>query len=306
MKGYARFLRERVEGSVIENTECPEDLRFYPNPFDALAYNGLINDFGFVASFVEVESLDDPYTEDGREYYTEKLRVGPKLQFEEVIERCVNFALLPQNEEGSSSRRIASDETDAKIVSAVDGVQIGTSGDYARIGSSGGGGLISAAGFSTQIGSAGYGSKIACVGEFAQIASDGGWSTINSTGKSSQICSVEAGAKITSAGQSTEVVSVGDDTVITCMGKNTRIVSSGHRVQINCTGDYSRVSCAGNDSVVVCTGLGASARAEKGCWITLAEWLGCTPVRIKTEFVDGERIKPGRFYKLENGEFTWC
>ena len=54
----------------------------------------------------------------------------------------------------------------------------------------------------------------------------------------------------------------------------------------------------GNDSI---------AKAKIGSWITLAEW-NCingvwTPICVKTEKVDGERIKADTFYKLVNGEF---
>ena len=56
--------------------------------------------------------------------------------------------------------------------------------------------------------------------------------------------------------------------------------------------------CAGNESV---------AKAKIGSWITLAEWKKVngvyTPVCVKTEQVDGERIKEDTFYKLENGNF---
>ena len=58
--------------------------------------------------------------------------------------------------------------------------------------------------------------------------------------------------------------------------------------------------CAGNDSI---------AKAKKGSWITLAEWHIDTdgrwkPKCVKTEYVDGERIKEDTWYKLVNGEFT--
>ena len=59
----------------------------------------------------------------------------------------------------------------------------------------------------------------------------------------------------------------------------------------------------------MCAGMESIAKAKKGSWITLAEWEysedhGCNiPVCVKTEQVDGERIKEDTFYKLENGEF---
>ena len=51
-------------------------------------------------------------------------------------------------------------------------------------------------------------------------------------------------------------------------------------------------------------------KAKKGSWITLSEWKydnkkeRCVPVCVKTEFVDGERIKEDVFYKLIDGQFV--
>lgn len=50
-------------------------------------------------------------------------------------------------------------------------------------------------------------------------------------------------------------------------------------------------------------------KAKIGSWITLAEWkyseekMCPVPVCVKTEYVDGKRIKADTWYKLVNGEF---
>ena len=59
--------------------------------------------------------------------------------------------------------------------------------------------------------------------------------------------------------------------------------------------------CAGRDSAV---------KAKKGSWITLAEWYideeskQMKPKCVKTEYVDGERIKEDTWYKLVDGKFV--
>ena len=55
------------------------------------------------------------------------------------------------------------------------------------------------------------------------------------------------------------------------------------------------------------TGNNSIAKAKIGSWITLSKW-DCIdgvwiPICVKTEKVDGERIKADTFYKLVNGEF---
>ena len=62
----------------------------------------------------------------------------------------------------------------------------------------------------------------------------------------------------------------------------------------------------------MCAGVNSIAKAKKGSWITLAEWEYSfkkgryIPICVKTEQVDGERIKEDAFYVLKGGEFTEC
>ena len=83
-------------------------------------------------------------------------------------------------------------------------------------------------------------------------------------------------------------------------GYSAQIGSSGNSAQIESTGEYSVICCAGNNSM---------AKAKKGSWITLSEWKYSKekkrniPVCVKTEYVDGERIKEDTWYRLVDGEF---
>ena len=83
-------------------------------------------------------------------------------------------------------------------------------------------------------------------------------------------------------------------------GDSAQIGSSGDSAKIESTGEYSVICCAGNNSM---------AKAKKGSWITLSEWKYSKekkrniPVCVKTEYVDGERIKEDTWYRLVDGEF---
>lgn len=71
--------------------------------------------------------------------------------------------------------------------------------------------------------------------------------------------------------------------------------------QIGSLGKYSVICCAGNDSI---------AKGKVGSWITLSEWKwndeeqAYIPICVKTEKIDGVKIKADTFYKLQNGEFV--
>ena len=77
--------------------------------------------------------------------------------------------------------------------------------------------------------------------------------------------------------------------------------NGGYYAKINSTCEYSVIMCAGKKS---------AAKAKDGSWITLSEWVydeekGRTiPKCVKTEYVDGTRIKADTWYELIDGEFT--
>lgn len=87
-------------------------------------------------------------------------------------------------------------------------------------------------------------------------------------------------------------------------------VISGNCARIGSSGDSARINCTGEDSVICCAGHGSVVKASVGCWITLAEWKfddakqRHVPVCVKTEYVDGEKIKADTPYMLKNGEFV--
>ncbi|WP_147613035.1 DUF7666 domain-containing protein [Treponema pectinovorum] len=141
------------------------------------------------------------------------------------------------------------------------------------------------------IGSSGIFTQIASSGECAKIGSSGNYETIASSGRYTQIASSGDYAAIAAGGRYTQ---------ITSGGANAQIASSGCGTQIVSTGDDCVICCAGEDS---------KARAKVGSWITLSEWgfseekHKYVPICVKTEYVDGERIKGDTWYVLKYGEF---
>ena len=129
-------------------------------------------------------------------------------------------------------------------------------------------------------------------GDFAQIGSSGDSARIGSSGDS---------AKIGSSGNSAQIGSSGDFA---------RIGSSGDSAKIGSSGDFAQIGSSGKDCVICCAGHNSVVKAKKGSWITLAEWEYSEekeryiPKCVKTEFVDGERIKEDTLYKLIDGEFV--
>ena len=126
------------------------------------------------------------------------------------------------------------------------------------------------------------------------------------------------GAKIGSSGYGAQIGSSGDDAKIGSSGYGAQIGSSGNGAQIGSSGNDAKIGSSGNDAkidstgedcVIMCAGINSVAKASKGSWITLSEWSYSgkkqryIPVCVKTEFVDGEKIKADTYYKLDGGVF---
>lgn len=92
-------------------------------------------------------------------------------------------------------------------------------------------------------------------------------------------------------------------------GNYAKIGSSGDGAKIGSSGYGAKIDSTGEGCVIMCAGINSVAKASKGSWITLSEWSYSDkkqryiPVCVKTEFVDGEKIKADTYYKLAGGVF---
>lgn len=103
--------------------------------------------------------------------------------------------------------------------------------------------------------------------------------------------------------------SSGNGAKIGSSGYDAQIGSSGYGAQIGSSGNGAQIDSTGEGCVIMCAGINSVAKASKGSWITLSEWSYSDkkkryiPVCVKTEFVDGEKIKADTYYKLAGGVF---
>ena len=318
MKGYKGFEpglicrgKQYAENTVFEEEEaeiCSYGMHFCENPFDVLDYYGFINDTGDFNEFAEVEALDEVKTDNNRKFCTKKLKIGAKLSISKFINACVDFA-IEKTSTCIADNKISSGDS-AQIGSSGYSAQIGSSGNFAQIGSSGNSAQIGSSGNSAKIGSSGNSAQIGSSGDSARIGSSGNSAKIGSSGDFAQIGSSGYSARIGSSGNSARIGSSGNSAQIGSSGYSARIGSSGDFAQIGSSGDSAQIGSSGKDCVICCAGHNSAVKAKKGSWITLAEWEYSKekeryiPKCVKTEFVDGERIKEDTLYKLIDGEFV--
>ena len=151
--------------------------------------------------------------------------------------------------------------------------------------------------------------RLGSLGDSAQIGSSGDFAKIANSGRCAKIGSSGYAARISSSGNSAKIANLGYSARIANLGDSAQIANLGDSAQIANSGDAARISSSGENCVICCTGDASRVKAKKGSWITLSEWRWdeeeevCVLVCVKTEQVDGERIKEDVFYTLRDGEF---
>ena len=249
---------------------CSRGFHACESPLEVFDYYPMIG-----SRFCEVEQDGNISKEDrGTKICSSKIKIKAELKLADMINLGVEWLKeITSPEKIKTSIKDNSSGDDAKIGSSGDGAQIGSSGDGAKIGSS---------------------------GDYAQIGSSGDGAQIGSSGDGAQIGSSGDGAKIGSSGDGAKIGS---------SGNYAKIGSSGDGAQIGSSGDGAKIDSTGEGCVIMCAGINSVAKASKGSWITLSEWSYSNkkkryiPVCVKTEFVDGEKIKADTYYKLAGGVF---
>ena len=267
--------------------------------------------------FAEVEQSGKMDKEaDSTKTCSSRIKIKAELKLADIINLGVEWLkeiTMPSKIETNNScnkdyyAQIGSSGDYAQIGSSGDSAQIGSSGYSAQIGSSGDYAQIGSSGDSAKIGSSGYSAQIGSSGDYAKIGSSGDYAQIGSSGYSAQIGSSGDSAQIGSSGDYAKIGSSGNYAKIGSSGDSAKIGSSGNYAKIGSSGDYAKIGSSGKDSVIMCAGYNSKAKAAIGSWITLAEWKRIEyvwkPICVKTEQVDGKRIKADTYYKLIDGKF---
>ena len=260
-------------GKTYEESEakaCSKGFHGCENPFAVLNYYPLVDDGGNMSRFAEVEQSGE-IDRDGDKLCSSRISIKAELSLAGFVKACVEWI------------KEATQKVDVKDVNKCDYAQIGSSGDYAQIGSS---------------------------GNYAKIGSSGNYAKIGSSGDSAQIGSSGDSAKIGSSGYYAQIGSSGNSAQIGSSGYSAKIGSSGNYAKIGSSGDSAQIGSEGKHAVICCAGHGSVVKAKVGSWVTLSEWKydevedAYIPVCVKTEKVDGERIKGDTSYKLVNGQFV--
>jgi hypothetical protein len=251
---------------------CESGFHFCENPLDVLNYYDLID-----SEFAEVEAIGKvkKNNDNDSKLVTDKIKIGAKLDLPMFIKSSIDFVWEKCNQKGIK-----------KVLNKA------SSGDYSKLASSG---------YYSKLASSGYSAQLASSGDSSQLASSGDSAKLASSGDSSQLASSGDYSQLASSGDSSQLASSGD---------SAKLASSGDSSQLASSGDYSQLASSGNYSVIAGIGINNIAKGIKGNWIVLAEWKydkklsRNIPIYVKSQKIDGKKLKENTYYKLKKGKFV--
>ena len=135
----------------------------------------------------------------------------------------------------------------------------------------------------------------------------GDQSAATNTGYRSAATNTGDRSAATNTGNQSAATNTGYRSAATNTGYRSAATNTGNQSAATNTGDRSAASVEGKESVAIVTGFDSKASGAAGCWIVLTErgeWDGetCPIKEVRAFKVDGEKIKPGVYYKLIDGE----
>ena len=144
-------------------------------------------------------------------------------------------------------------------------------------------------------------------GDCSAATNTGYRSAATNTGNLSAATNTGDYSAATNTGFCSAATNTGFCSAATNTGNRSAATNTGFCSAATNTGNRSAATVDGKESIAIVTGVDSKASGALGCWLVLTDrggWNGNTfPIKeMRAVKVDGAAIKPGVFYKLENGE----
>ena len=143
-------------------------------------------------------------------------------------------------------------------------------------------------------------------GDRSAATNTGHYSAATNTGDHSAATNTGYHSAATNTGYQSAATNTGYHSAATNTGDRSAATNTGYQSAATNTGDYSAATVSGKDSIAVVTGYASKARGARGCWIVLTERdpHSYTIKEVRAVCVDGETVKAGVFYTLQDGELV--
>ena len=140
-------------------------------------------------------------------------------------------------------------------------------------------------------------------GKFSAVSDRSYSSAVTNTSDYSVAANKDDSSAATNTGDFSAAISTGDCSVATNMGfKSVAINTGNHSVAINMSNGSAAI-VSGRRSIAIVTERNSKAKGALGCWLVLTEHnIRRLLVDVQAFKVDGDKIKPDTFYKLQDGK----
>ena len=141
----------------------------------------------------------------------------------------------------------------------------------------------------------GYRSNAATSGNGSSAATSGDWSSAATSGN---------GSSAATSGDWSSAATSGDWSSAATSGYRSSAATSGNGSSAATSGEESSAATDHANGIALANGKNSRARGTAGSWLVLTEWSDDQTqlLTVKAVQVDGEKVKPGIFYKLSGGD----
>ena len=343
MKAYKGFNSDMTcrdfqyeEGKTYETDSavlCKKGFHACENPLDVFEYYPPCDEGGNPNKFheVELEGVSEERFSDTK-VVAKKIKIGKELNLNEIAKAHIEWvkSSLDKDNEIVNSGDWSSTVNSGSRSSAVNSgyrsfalnsgyKSIATNSGFRSIAVNRGDGSAAInRGFKSIAVNRGDGSSATNIGYRSSAINSGNGSTASNIGISSNSINDGDRSIAVNCGFKSSAVNSGFMSCALNSGENSSAMSSGYKSSaINngngsvaiTLGSMSSVINNGKDSIAVAWGVDDKAKAEKGSYIVLTEWVFNGENEYvfkgaKMRKVDGKKIKANTFYKLENGKFV--
>ena len=267
-------------------------------PLDVFAHYAPADSRFFVADL-------DGVTDEEEEGDSKRAGTKIKLRAEIGIAGIVKAAVEYIKEKAESSKNQTGDYSAA--TNTGDWSAATNTGDYSAVTNTGYGSAATNTGNCSAATNTGDRSAATNTGYGSAATNTGDRSAATNTGYCSAATNTGYCSAATNTGDRSAATNTGDRSAATNTGYCSAATNTGYGSAATNTGYCSAATVDGKESIAIVTGVDSKASGAIGCWLVLTErgcWNGDTyPIKeVRAVKVDGGAIKPGVFYKLENGE----
>ena len=286
---------------------CKSGFHACENPIDVFNYYPPCDKNGNLNKFHEVE-LEDVSSErsDDTKVVAKKIKIGKELNFNDITKAHIEWA---KNNIDKNNKAVNSGDSSSAVNSG-DSSSAVNSGDSSSAVNSGDCSIAVNSGRMSSAINNGLWSSAVSSGNFSNSINSGSHSSAVSSGGYSNAVNSGKYSNAVNSGNYSKAVNSGFRSSAVNSGNSSCAINNGNRSGAISLGRLSSAINNGKDGIAIAWGCDSKAKAEKGSYIVLTEWIideeniELILKNAKMAYVDGEKIKANTFYKLENGEFV--